>query len=225
MKNATKIFFAVALVLAGWSAGFFMGSGPGGEKGAAQSATNPRDGSGEKHGDSRAAAATGNPGGSTGNDANLTLPTPGSAGSLAFNKALVIDTTAPTAFGFTTGNAATAGRILVGDSFTLTYSEAINPGSVIGGWDGVSAQNVVVRGTDKAGTLSLHDELTIYNSTNVTLLPLGTLDLGASSYFAADRNWGFSVKTVLSTITMSTDHKSVTVTFGSQSATTTTFSR
>ncbi|MEO8266817.1 MAG: putative Ig domain-containing protein [Ilumatobacteraceae bacterium] len=159
------------------------------------------------------------------NNATLTLPAPGSAGSLGFNKALVIDTTAPTAVGFTTGNAGgTAGRIKVGDSFTLAYSEAVSPGSIIGGWDGASAQNVVVRGTDKAGTPSGHDELTIYNSTNATLLPLGTLDLGASSYFAADRNWGFSVKTVLSTITMSADRKTVTVTFGSQSGATTTAS-
>src|SRR5437867_1401270 len=71
MKNATKIFFALALVLAGWSAGFFMGGGTGGEKGAVQSAANSRDGTGGRHGDSGAAVA-GDSGGRAGSVANLT---------------------------------------------------------------------------------------------------------------------------------------------------------
>ncbi len=60
-----------------------------------------------------------------GNDATLTLPTPGAANSLAANKALVIDTTSPTVTGVSSSTA--NGTYKVGDvvAVIVTFSEAV----------------------------------------------------------------------------------------------------
>jgi len=60
------------------------------------------------------------------NDATLTLPTPGAAGSLGANKNIVIDTTSPTVTNVTSTNA--DGTYNSGDTITvtITFSEATN---------------------------------------------------------------------------------------------------
>ena len=62
-----------------------------------------------------------------GNDANLTLATPGAAGSLGFNKNIVIDTAPPTAV-LTTNLSLIADADVGSDTFTVTatFSEAMN---------------------------------------------------------------------------------------------------
>jgi hypothetical protein len=62
--------------------------------------------------------------------------------------AFVIDRAQPTAAGFSTTNILTARRLERGDTYTLTYSEAIAPASIIAGWDGAAPRNVVVRATN-----------------------------------------------------------------------------
>jgi len=59
-----------------------------------------------------------------GNDATLTLPAPGAAGSLGANKAIVIDTTVPTL-----SAAGVVGSSIqdASDTITLTFSEAVQP--------------------------------------------------------------------------------------------------
>jgi|GEM_PF-6556467 len=61
-----------------------------------------------------------------GNDATLTLPSPGGAGSLGANKALVIDTTAPTLNDIEDNDVDDAVYMNVAVSYTLTFSEDIN---------------------------------------------------------------------------------------------------
>ncbi|MFL5896509.1 MAG: beta strand repeat-containing protein [Thermoleophilaceae bacterium] len=99
-----------------------------------------------------------------------------------------VDTTAPTASDFTTTNKtnATAGTLEKGDSFTLTFSEQMSPGSIQSGWTG-SIQNVVVRLTDAAS----NDVLTVYDITNATQVNLGSVALGGN-YTSSSTTFGLS---------------------------------
>jgi hypothetical protein len=73
------------------------------------------------------------------NDATLTLPAPGAAGSLGANKAIVIDTTAPTTVSFTRQNPATSPTNADTLIFRVTFSEAIGgAGGTIGPEDFVA---------------------------------------------------------------------------------------
>jgi Bacterial Ig-like domain len=120
------------------------------------------------------------------NNATLTLASPGATGSLGANKALVIDTTAPSAVGLTTTNAGTDRTLDLNDTFTLTYSEAIDPSSIIAAWDGTGSRSVVVQAAHGSG----NDKLTVYDSTNTTLLPLGTVDLKDTQWLTTSRTFG-----------------------------------
>ena len=95
-----------------------------------------------------------------------------------------IDRTRPSAVGLTTSNAGTVSRLDAGDTFTLTFSEAMAPSSIIAGWTGSAAQNVVVRATGSGGAM---DQLTVYNATNTTLLPLGRRRRRVSFHFVVPR--------------------------------------
>jgi hypothetical protein len=93
-----------------------------------------------------------------------------------------IDNTAP--FGSdlqaTNTSGGTAGRAERGDTLTLTYSEPIEPGSILSGWSG-GPTNVVVRVTTGitliGGLLGQPEGLQVFDATNSTLLPLGSIDL------------------------------------------------
>jgi hypothetical protein len=123
----------------------------------------------------------------------------------------VIDKTKPTGAGFTTTNAGTARKLELNDTYTLTYSEAMDPALISAGWNGLTTQNVVVRATNN----STSDKLTVYNATNTTLLPLGTLTLKSTTYVTAAMTFGLSGTP--STLTMS--GSSVTITLGNPSST------
>lgn len=101
-----------------------------------------------------------------------------------------IDRTRPSAVGFTTSNAGIASRLDLGDTFTLTYSEQTSPRSVIAGWNGTTPRNVVVR---LAGRGNAKDRLTVYDATNTTQLPLGTVNLNRTDYVGSQpRTFGLS---------------------------------
>ena len=96
-----------------------------------------------------------------------------------------VDNVVPTATNFQTANvtAGTIGRAEQGDTVTFTFSESIDPQSVLAGWSG-AATNVTVRMADN-GLLGLplgNDELVVYDATNTTQLPLGAVNLGRSDY-------------------------------------------
>ncbi|GAA4597059.1 hypothetical protein BJY16_002232 [Actinoplanes octamycinicus] len=72
----------------------------------------------------------------------------------------------------------TAGRIEAGDTLELTYSEPIDPASVVTGWTGVPSQPIVAR--ISRGT---PDRITFWTSGGAAI-PLGTVTLsGANGYF------------------------------------------
>jgi hypothetical protein len=128
--------------------------------------------------------------------------------------AFVIDRTKPTASGFSTTNVlgGTVRKLEVKDTFTLTFSEPVDPGSIITGWNGTTTQTVVVRATGSGGS---QDRLTVYAADNTTLLPLGTVNLNRTDYVAGATTFGLTGTP--STLTMS--GAGLTVTLGTPSRT------
>ena len=107
----------------------------------------------------------------------------GNAGTV--NGTAVLDTVVPTATDIQTTNVSggTNGLAELGDKIVYTYSEPIDPQSVLAGWSGAGT-SVVVRLADN-GLLGLptgNDEVVIYNSTNATQLPLGAVNMGRGDY-------------------------------------------
>jgi len=99
---------------------------------------------------------------------------------------VTVDNTAPTATDVQTANGgATVGSPEAGDTLTLTYSEIVDPQSILAGWTG-AATNVVVRITNAGGG----DLVTIRNAANSAQLPLGSVDLTGTQYVTADRDFG-----------------------------------
>jgi hypothetical protein len=122
---------------------------------------------------------------------------------------VAVDNTAPTGTDVQTSNGgATVGLAEAGDQVTYTFSKAIDPNSVLAGWSGVST-SIVVRLNQ-----ATKDTVTVYNATNATLLPLGTLTLGATDYTTA--NLTFGATGTASTMVMSDNQ--IVVTLGTQSA-------
>jgi hypothetical protein len=126
-----------------------------------------------------------------------------------------IDNTAPVAAGVQTTNAGTSGLIEQGDTLTLSFSEPVEPQSILAGWSG-AATNVVVRVNDN-GLLGLplgNDALQIYNTGNVTLLPLGAVDLGRGDYVAGALGGHIRFGASGTPSTMSLSGNAITVTLG-----------
>lgn len=123
---------------------------------------------------------------------------------------VVVDNTAPTATDVQTTNktAGTAGRPELGDTVVFTFSEPIDPTSILANWDG-AATGVVVRMTNAAG-----DPLTVYNAANTTQLPLGSVNLGRNDYVTANATFGASG----TASTMALSGNAITVTLGTASA-------
>jgi hypothetical protein len=112
----------------------------------------------------------------------------------------------------TTNGGSIAGRADAGDKITFTFGSEIEPISILAGWSGAST-NVVVRLNN-----ATNDTVTIFNSTNATQLPLGSISLGRSDYATA--NITFGATGTASTMVMSGN--TITITLGTQSAAATT---
>jgi hypothetical protein len=103
---------------------------------------------------------------------------------------VTVDATAPSAADVQSANVAggTAGRPDAGDRVVLTFSEPIDPASILAGWTG-AATNVVVRITE--GGVG-NDLLTVRNTTNSAQLPLGSVNLARTDFVTATRDFGAS---------------------------------
>jgi len=124
---------------------------------------------------------------------------------------VTVDNTAPGGSDIQTANGgATAGRPDQNDTITYTFSEPIDPNSILAGWTG-SATSVVVRVNN--GGLG-NDTVTVFNSANTTQLPLGSVNLARIDYTTA--NITFGATGTASTMTQSGN--SITVKLGTQSA-------
>ena len=124
---------------------------------------------------------------------------------------VTVDNTVPTASDVqTVDHGGTSGKAESSDTVTYTYSEAMDPDSILSGWTG-SSTNVVVH-IDTSGN---NDPLTVYDSTNSTQLKLGTVAIGAN-YVTGNRTFGASG--TASTMVMS--GSTITVTLGNPSGST-----
>jgi hypothetical protein len=125
-----------------------------------------------------------------------------------------IDGTAPTAANIQTANAGTiVGRAQQNDTVTFTFSEQIEPISVLAGWDG-TATTVTVR---IANDVASFDRIQIRNAANSALLPLTNangVSLARTDYTTATRDFTNS--------TMVQSGTTVTITLGTPSGATTT---
>lgn len=101
------------------------------------------------------------------------------------------------------------GRPEAGDAAVYTFSEMIDPESVLGGWTGIST-NVVVRITDNGAD----DLVTVWDASNSVQLPLGSVGL-ADNYVNATTTFGASG----TASTMVQAGTTITVTLGTPSAT------
>jgi hypothetical protein len=119
---------------------------------------------------------------------------------------VTVDNTAPTATDNQITNKAggTQGRPEAGDVVTLTFSEPIEPCSVLANWDGTST-NVTVRITNTGN----NDPVTIWDAANTTQLNLGSIAAGAN-YVSASATFTPS--------TMVASGNTVTITLGTMTA-------
>jgi len=133
--------------------------------------------------------------------AALTASNPLSAGTKAFTvsaqdvagnpatpaaSSVTVDNTRPSAADIQTANASggTVGRAETGDTVTFTFSEPMEPGSFLAGWDG-SATTVVVRLVSNAG----NDRIQVRDSADANTLPFGTVNLGRTDYTTTTRRF------------------------------------
>jgi hypothetical protein len=129
---------------------------------------------------------------------------------------VTVDNTVPTGTDVqTTNGGATAGLAEAGDKITFSFSEALDPNSILSGWSG-AATNVVVRLNDGNG--SGNDTVTVFNAANTTQLPLGSVNLGRADYTSSSITFGATG--TASSMTMSSS--TITITLGTQSAAATT---
>lgn len=113
-----------------------------------------------------------------------------------------------------TNGGPTAGAPDLGDRVTLTFSEPIEPTSVLGGWSGAPTP-VVVRITD-GGVLLGSDVLEVRDAANTVQLPLGTVNLGTFGYVTATRHFGATG----TPSTMALSGNTIVVTLGTPDGTT-----
>jgi hypothetical protein len=141
-----------------------------------------------------------------------------------FSAGVTVDNTPPKAADIQSANGgATVGRAEEKDSITYTFSEPVEPESILAGWNG-SATNVVVRMVDNGllGLAAGNDELIVNNAANTAALPLGTVNMGSGEYVTSLLGGGlggsifFGATGTASSMTMSGN--TVTITLGTYSA-------
>ena len=122
-----------------------------------------------------------------------------------------VDNTVPTATDVQTVNVGggTNGKAEAGDTITFTYSEPMDPYSILAGWNG-SSTAVTLRLIQNGGG----DRVEIWNALNLSQLPLGLTRLNRTDYTTA------TVSFVTSTMVMS--GSTITITLGVPGGATTT---
>ncbi|HVL54600.1 MAG TPA: hypothetical protein VM344_10125 [Vitreimonas sp.] len=124
---------------------------------------------------------------------------------------VIVDNTSPAGADVqTTNGGSTVGSPELGDTVTLTFSEVIDPHSVLAGWTGQTT-DVVARITNG---LTM-DVLTIRNAANTVQIPLGSISLGGGGYVSATRDFGATG----TASTMVQSGNAITITLGTASGT------
>ncbi len=136
----------------------------------------------------------------------------GTATSTSYS--VTVDNTAPRTSNIQTTNVTggTVGKPEAGDTVIFSYTNAVDPTTVLSGWDG-SAQPVVVDIID--GGTSGDDKLEVLNASTLAQLPLGSIDLGRKDYVTKTTTFGASGTAA----SMVMSGGAITVTLGTPSAT------
>lgn len=127
---------------------------------------------------------------------------------------VTVDNTVPTGSDVQTTNLSggTTGKPELGDLVRLTYSEPIDPISILAAWTGATTAVVVRIADGGAG----NDLLTVRNAANSAQLPLGSVNLGRADYVTATRDFGATG----TASQMSQSGSSIAVTLGTASGVT-----
>jgi hypothetical protein len=131
---------------------------------------------------------------------------------------VTVDNTAPKASDVQTTNVGGGANGLaeLGDTLVLTFSEPVEPATILAGWSGLTPANVTVRIVDNSllGLGLGNDVVQVFNEANTTALPLGAVDLGRTDYVTGlvGGNVKFGATGTKSTMTMSGN--TVTVVLG-----------
>jgi hypothetical protein len=144
--------------------------------------------------------------------------TAGNASTL--NGTVIVDNTTPTATDIQTTNAGTNGLAEQGDKIIYTYSEPIDPQSIVAGWNGAAPTNVVVRLVDN-GALGLptgNDEVVIRNAANTAQLPIGAINMGRGDYVAGLLGGSVYFGATGTASSMALSGNTITITLGTYSA-------
>jgi hypothetical protein len=104
--------------------------------------------------------------------------------SVAFNGTVTVDSTVPTASNIQTTNAGTIGKAETGDTITYTFSELMDPNSILALWTGASTP-VTLHLNQAAGS----DTVTIFNAGNTVQLPIGSVALGGTNFVTGNRTF------------------------------------
>ncbi|MEY2399280.1 MAG: large repetitive protein, partial [Actinomycetota bacterium] len=150
-------------------------------------------------------------------------------GNTATSSALpvTIDNTAPFASDVQTTNVAggTNGKAELGDTITFTYSEPIDPTSIVSTWT-TGTSNVVVHLIDGGCLVGLchPDTVEIWDAANSGPLPLGSVNLNTGGYNGAivlslSQNPDITFGATGTASTMVRSGNSITVTLGTASST------
>jgi hypothetical protein len=131
---------------------------------------------------------------------------------------VTIDNTAPSASDVQLNNhtGGTAGKAEQSDTIVLTFSEPIDPYSIIPStsWNGTTAANVVVRLRDNGAS---SDTVEIWNAANSTQLNLGSINLARTSYNTSGSTVTFGATGTASTMVAS--GSTITITLGAVTGT------
>lgn len=115
----------------------------------------------------------------------------GNTGTSVVQTPIRLDNTIPTATDIQTVNSGIAGRPTTGDQMIYTFSEAMQPGSILAGWSG-AATTVTVRFNNGGG----NDQVFVYNAANTAATGLGRVRTGNGGYVTANRLFTNSTMTM-----------------------------
>ncbi len=128
---------------------------------------------------------------------------------------VTVDNTAPNASDIqTTNGGSIVGRAEQNDTISYTFSEQMDPDSVLSGWNGTST-SVVLRLNNSGSS----DSVTVFNSSNATQLNLGSVALNGN-YTTSSLTFGASG----TPSSMVQSGSSITITLGTASGTASTVS-
>ncbi|MGZ6886623.1 MAG: prepilin-type N-terminal cleavage/methylation domain-containing protein [Acidimicrobiia bacterium] len=114
-------------------------------------------------------------------------------------------------------NGGTNGRIDKGDTVTVTFAQAMNPGTLCAAWNGTTSRSTItVRVKNNDPATNGNDSLTVTDS--ACTFNFGTIDLGAATWVTADTTYSGNGNNA-STAVMNAGLTTLTIKLGTPSAT------